>query len=138
MECFEGIKNLLTPLFGVQEKRRCPSQRLMKLLRDSINFQYYMAKQTGSMTTLKFDPVNQCSEASLLKDLTNIDTQQKFTKQNLSEVKIAFYNRRGGGLVRQSAVQNPLEMSAEEVPEEIDYQEDDKDDDDDVYDRDFA
>jgi hypothetical protein len=29
-------------------------------------------------------------------------------------------------------------MSAEEVPEEIDYQEDDKDDDDDVYDRDFA
>jgi hypothetical protein len=25
MECFEGIKNLLTPLFGVQEKRRCPS-----------------------------------------------------------------------------------------------------------------
>ena len=40
--------------------------------------------------------------------------------------------------MRQSAVQNPLEMSAEEVPEEIDYQEDDKDDDDDVYDRDFA
>jgi hypothetical protein len=30
-------------------------------------------------------------------------------------------------------------MSAEEVPEEIDYQEDDRDDDDDdVYDRDFA
>jgi hypothetical protein len=41
--------------------------------------------------------------------------------------------------VRQSAVSNPLEMSAEEVPEEIDYQDDDKDDDDDdVYDRDFA
>jgi len=27
---------------------------------------------------------------------------------------------------------------AEEVPEEIDYQEDDKDDDDEIYDREFA
>lgn len=39
-----------------------------------------MAKQTASMTTLKFDPISQCSEASLLKDLTNIDTQKKFNK----------------------------------------------------------
>ena len=36
-------------------------------------------------------------------------------------------------------MQNPLEMSAEEVPEDIDYQEDDKDnDEEDIYDRDFA
>lgn len=38
-------------------------------------------------------------------------------------------------------MQNPLEMSGEEVPEDINYQEDDKDnedDDDDIYDRDFA
>ena len=73
------------------------------------------------MTTLKFDPVNQCSEASLLRDLTNSETQQKFIKQNMSEVKISFYNRRGGTMIRQSTVQNPLEISAEEVPEEIDY-----------------
>ena len=93
VECFESVKNIVTPLFGLQEKRRCPSQRLLKIIRDSVSYQYYVAKQTGSMTSLKFDPVSQCSEASLLKDLTNIETQQKFNKQNLNEVKISFYNR---------------------------------------------
>ena len=38
IECFEAIKNVITPLFGIQEKRRCPSQRLLKLLRDSVYF----------------------------------------------------------------------------------------------------
>jgi hypothetical protein len=58
LECFEAIKNILHNIFGQQEKRRAPPQRLMKLLRDSVSFQYFMAKQTGSMTTLKFDPVS--------------------------------------------------------------------------------
>jgi hypothetical protein len=58
MECFEAVKNFIQHLFGQQEKRRCPTSRLLKLLRDSVSFQYYMAKQAGSMTTLKFDPVN--------------------------------------------------------------------------------
>jgi hypothetical protein len=70
-----------------------PNNRLLKLLRDSVSFQYFMAKQTGSMTTLKYDPINQSSEASLLKDLTNSETQQKFNKQNLNELKISFYMR---------------------------------------------
>ena len=57
----------------------------------------------------------------------------------MGEVKISFYNRRGGNQIRQSTTQhNPLEMSGEEIHEEIDYQEDDKDDDDEIYDRDFA
>jgi hypothetical protein len=45
------------------------------------------------MATLKFDPLTQSSEASLLKDLTNADTQSKFYKTNLGEVRISFYNR---------------------------------------------
>ena len=93
IECFDAIKALVHPVFGEQEKRRVPTNRLLKLLRDSVSFQYFMAKETKSMTTLKYDPVNQCSEASLLKDLTNIDTQQQFNKQRLNELKISFYMR---------------------------------------------
>lgn len=72
--CFEAIKNILQAVFGQQEKRRTVPNKLLKHLKDSIIFQYFIAKQTGSMTTLKFDPVSQCSEASLLKDLTNLET----------------------------------------------------------------
>jgi aryl carrier-like protein len=94
MECFEAIKVMLQDVFGQQqERRRVPSNRLLKLLRESVSLQYFMAKQTGSMATLKYDPISQCSEASLLKDLTNADTQNKFYKQHLNEVKIAFYTR---------------------------------------------
>lgn len=60
MECFEAIKRELSHVFGGNggEKRRTPPNRLLKLLKDSVNYQYYIAKQTGSMTTLKFDPVS--------------------------------------------------------------------------------
>jgi hypothetical protein len=57
-----------------------------------------------------------------LKDLTNLDTQQKFNKTNLNEVKIAFYNRTNkSSNIRQSGF-NPLEdVNANEIPEDIDY-----------------
>lgn len=46
------------------------------------------------MTKFKFDPITQCSEVSLLKDLISQDNLSKFNKANLNEVKIGFYNRR--------------------------------------------
>ena len=99
MDCFEAVKTMMQNIFGgeaASEKRRTPPNRLLKLLKDSVQFQYYVAKQTGSMTKFKFDPVSQCSEVSLLKDLINQENQSKFTKANLNEVKISFYNRRQG------------------------------------------
>jgi len=58
MECFEQIKSIMQSIFGegVLEKRKTPVNRLFKLLKDSINYQYFIAKQTGSKTKLKFDP----------------------------------------------------------------------------------
>ncbi len=94
------------------------------------------------MTTLKFDPVNQCSEASLLKDLTNLDTQQKFNKTNLNEVKIAFYNRTNKSSNVRTSGFNPLvDDNTQEIAEDIDYQDDNQgfdDEEDDYCDRDFA
>lgn len=40
------------------EKRKTPVNRLLKLMKDSINYQYYIAKQIGSMTKFKFDPIS--------------------------------------------------------------------------------
>lgn len=94
------------------------------------------------MTTLKFDPVNQCSEASLLKDLTNLDTQQKFNKTNLNEVKIAFYNRTNkSSNVRSSGFNRLVDDNTQEIAEDIDYQDDNQGFEDEEYDycdRDFA
>lgn len=137
MECFEAVKNILQSVFGQQEKRRTPSNRLLKLLKDSVGFQYFMAKQTGSMATLKFDPINQSSEASLLKDLTNIDTQQKFYKNNLNEVKISFYNRSqrnnavnsSSNTHRFNSMMHSIDhMDENEVQEDIDIEDNDEGD----------
>jgi len=38
IECFDAIKALLQEVFGEQEKRRVPTNRLLKLLRDSVSF----------------------------------------------------------------------------------------------------
>jgi len=62
------------------EKRRAPSGRLQKLLKDSVTYQYHVAKQTGTTTMLKFDPATQTSEVSLLKDIVASDHLTKFLK----------------------------------------------------------
>lgn len=43
----------------------------------------------------KFDPATQMSEVSLLKDIVSSDTLQKFTKNNLNEIKHIGFNYRG-------------------------------------------
>ena len=95
--CFESLKNLMQDIFGADvafEKRKTPVNRLLKLLKESVQYQYLVAKQTGSMTKFKFDPVSQCSEVSLAKDLISADSLLKFNKANLNEVKIGFYSRK--------------------------------------------
>ena len=96
------------------------------------------------MTTFKFDPVSQCSEVSLLKDLINQENQLKFLKQNLNEVKIAFYNR---NQKQQSSYQNRFNSICQsieiderhQVPEEIeDEEEQEEEEDHDYYEKDFA
>ena len=60
------------------EQIKTPSGRLSKLLKDSILYQYHVAKQMKSTATMKFDPVTQISEVSLLKDIVNSETLTKF------------------------------------------------------------
>ena len=86
-ECFNAIKVHLgnCQSFSVNdntinEKRRAPPGRLSKLLKDSVYYQYYIAKKTGTTTTFKFDPATQTSEVSLLKDITSEDSVKKFSK----------------------------------------------------------
>lgn len=94
MDCFNLIKSMLHECSSIQindnqafEKRRAPSGRLNKLLKDSVLYQYFVAKQTGSTTLLKFDPSQQVSEVGLLKDIVSSDTLLRFQKQHLSEIK---------------------------------------------------
>lgn len=69
-DCFNMIKEMLTDCNSIQitgiggegqniEKRRAPSGRLMKLLKDSVMYQYHVAKQSGTTTMFKFDPATQ-------------------------------------------------------------------------------
>lgn len=105
-DCFNLIKNILNDCksFSValngdqisgQEKRRAPSGRLSKLLNDSVLYQYYVAKQTGTTTMFKFDPATQTSEVSILKDIVSGDTLTKFQKINLNEIKSMGFSYKG-------------------------------------------
>ena len=80
-------------MYQISEKRKAPPNRLTKLLKDATLFQYLAAKQTGSKPQFKFDPVSMSSEASLLKDLISTENQNKFSNQNLNELKISYHTR---------------------------------------------
>lgn len=102
IDCFNLIKSMLYECQSIQineskaiEKRRAPIGRLNKLLKDSVIYQYYVAKQTGSTTILKFDPSQQVSEVSLLKDIVSSDALNRFQKQNLGEIKNIGFTYRG-------------------------------------------
>jgi hypothetical protein len=41
MDCFEAVKSMMQNIFGLEaaaEKRRTPPNRLLKLLKDSVQF----------------------------------------------------------------------------------------------------
>jgi hypothetical protein len=101
-ECFNMIKSMLNDCQSISigdnqtlEKRRAPPGRLSKLLRDSMMYQYYIAKQTGSTTIFKFDPSQQVSEVSLLKDIVSSETLGRFAKQNLNDIKNISFSYKG-------------------------------------------
>lgn len=80
-DCFNIIKSILSECPGIQiggidaqgsvEKMRAPPGRLSKIVKDSVLYQYHVAKQTGTTTMFKFDPASQTSEVSLLKDIVS-------------------------------------------------------------------
>lgn len=67
------------------------------------------------MTKFRFDPITQCSEVSLLKDLINPEQQLKFNKQHLNEVKIAFYNRGNNNATTNSSINKSLLNSSNSI-----------------------
>eukprot|EP00347_Sterkiella_histriomuscorum_P020481 403337636 len=62
--------------------------RLVKLMKDAVSYQYLVAKSRGDKTILRFDPIKQSNEVSLVKDLVKIETQLQFKEENLGEVTI--------------------------------------------------
>ena len=62
------------------EKRRAPPGRLSRLLKDSVMYQYFIAKSTQTSALLKFDPASQTSEVSLLKDMVGGETLARFQR----------------------------------------------------------
>lgn len=93
LACFQAIRKLFSKVYKIEEKRRTPSGRLQKLLKDATMLQYLAAKQTGSKPQFKFDPISQSSEASLIKDLISLESQTKFLKNNLSELHLSMHAR---------------------------------------------
>lgn len=74
----------------------------------------------------------------MLKDLTNNETQQKFYKTNLNEVRISFYNRQArnsqvASSARFNNIMSSIDIDGNEVPEEIDIDEDGEQQEDDNF-----
>ena len=64
-------------------------------MKDSVLYQYHVAKQTGTTTQLRFDPATQTSEVSILRDIVSSDTLTKFQMKNLNEIKNVSFNYKG-------------------------------------------
>ena len=64
-------------------------------MKDSVYYQYYVAKRTGTTTMFKFDPATQTSEVSSLKDIVSEDSLKKFSKSNLDEIKNIGFSYKG-------------------------------------------
>ena len=67
-DCFNAIKASLRECPGIQisqidsqgsvERTRAPPGRLSKIVKDSVLYQYHVAKHTNTTTMFKFDPAS--------------------------------------------------------------------------------
>lgn len=59
LNCFQQIRQLFTHIYqtsdAIEEKRKAPTGRLQKLIKDAVYFQYLVAKQSGAKPQFKFD-----------------------------------------------------------------------------------
>jgi hypothetical protein len=93
LDCFQNIRKLFSTVYKTKEMRRTLPNRLPKLIKNAVEFQYLAAKETGSKPSFKFDLMTQTSEASLLKDLISTDAQKKFLKIHLQELEVSFHTK---------------------------------------------